>query len=137
MFITNDFIINRKVNFLQVLRISPNFIVYFDQGTVGPTELDRFEGVPFVKHQCGSHCIQNPHYQYKENQMRGTNPLLIPIGLFNIDKFFRSYLYTAAKSIDSILPIFYSQHQAGNAKYVVSETMVGALFITLLLVGDA
>ena len=50
------------------------------QGSVQVTELDRIEGVNFIKHQCGSHCLEDSRYQYKENQMRGTNPLLIPIG---------------------------------------------------------
>ena len=39
------------------------------------------EGVPFVKHQCGPVCLSDPKYKYNEQDMRGTNPLLIPVKL--------------------------------------------------------
>ena len=37
--------------------------------------------MPFVKHQCGPVCLSDPKYKYNEQDMRGTNPLLIPVKL--------------------------------------------------------
>ena len=58
--------------------------VHILQGSVQATELNRVEGVPFIKHQCGVNCLADPRYQYNENKMLGTNPLLIPLGIYTL-----------------------------------------------------
>ena len=56
------------------------FTIELFQGSCERAEIDKVEGVPFIKHQCGVNCLVDPRYQYNQEKMLGTNPLLIPIG---------------------------------------------------------
>ena len=57
------------------------------KGETFKAEVEIVEGKPFVKHQCGPHCISEEKYRYDEEEMRRkmqksqatVNPLLLPI----------------------------------------------------------